>query len=1752
MTVKSLCGCDCVHGSHRCYFSSCLVTMILLLLCVCVYGLNQNECAVATLGIVECALYILTTYYDNLDTAKYSVFADIHFALFYTAILNAFQSVLLAVASTRVSRRIWIQTEMLELNHYVEIREEFELVKREMELLERNRLRKSSVESTDSSDKQPRSVVTELSSALWNRPSLGKICQSMLYQIKYPALRKKYNELLLQVRFHELRVHFLQAYKLPLRLKVSNYLMLSEQNVLLKLVHVSSVAWVLLTGAVNVLYYALGIVSYKVSDSSIVGQSLIWIFFWCMGLFVLVASLVYHKMNVIFRAIMMEKTLWDVQNVQDEERERLAEQQLALFWGGDPKLVIAAIQFMQFGYAVALSVIIIFWEEINDGGVGMEMYLVVIAVCYAVFVLVTANVVPRFTLCTSLGQLVDEKRLHATLAEFLLEDAKRKQAQRIYVSNLDALAYEPHKEEEEESSSSIKPLEPVRNLVAKSVAKAKEGTLNAVSLLTGRTTQPTTPDDSPRSTDSDIVAKDGRSLKDMERANRIRNRKKAKSEGVTAMAALGSIGERTTWRPSENSFLGEVKEENSVSALRDERRRRRHERKRSTSDGVALMAQMSQVASGLTASTIDEPDDATLMAELVKRDTDSLRSFLPERERNLLSLRQMERANKMRSRNKAKSEGVAAMAAMGRIAEVPSKARAQDETSVPPSGKGTEDEQFQERLQSLQEGRSRRRRSTRTKASSEGVAIMARRHREQLESTLNLPKAVPEEHKDDSFNPPTGRSFDHSTAGQTAGFEKQGVDSLQTIQPRGKRQSRKKANSEGVDTMGAPQRSDRFFGIVRKPLVGSDDTFLASTHQGMDNLDAITTPRPKRSRRKTLSDGAAEMSRLHEAGLEVFSVAQQRVRDRREGDTHEKWHTKGSVFELPFIQSNDEEEEEIIFEEGSPDKPLPIIGESSQVVSGTAPISPTSGDVVPTRAYEDRPVTSHVSNTVTFGGVSGDVESDASDDGHSDVDEVDPSLLYHDVTQSNSKPPIRDRLLAYFLSKRYVVVSNVFGTMVAFFLEGHRIERFLHTQGIASSKFVSFDWDNVYSFWGLMFLFSMFIFGDTLIFYLVKPWTGFRSPSERNTVIAAILDFAIVAICLTVLIVSEVERCCHPVEDSGRRIAEEDGYESDFTYYQEPAPCGCPAFGRRLYGGLGTIEPYSSLVALRIFRHWMAKRLAVAFDKQQLAESQHAGGVLSGRDMDPFAVFDSGTNNVNTSNGYGHGHGHGEPERGTAAELWKAAVSRNPDIVSKYGEFSGELLKAMLGIYVEPSASYVGSSRFDGLSDAGKNGPASDDGPPSPTRTFALGKEYSGLDVEAQEIIMAGKLGRAVKPTNTMLDNAIPEDHELQFALDPDAPDTPLSDDVVLTCPNAPLVRSMRRCDRMLLPILNKWTVVDVVLTRFEMVYFDVSDVDLPAETNTAMEATRQALLATKGGRGLRLCDVALGRRVVGHLELSEIERVTVEREMPAESNATQNSQNEEGPAETKEHLVEYWMQSNDEAVCVISHDESWHANKEDRLKVQTVNGRTLFLRFHSDLEDAQQHPSRVANEDEYEGPIFKNNAFQWAQTIGRFCGPDQLLQSLPHFGANSFNELRDYLVVHHYHHPDNDAKKGMHRKTRSMLSLNLLPHGNAPRPHPVRRLSSLGSGDGDKESKKGHRKTKSHMPFATSSNDGAHGNANSRPKPFRRLSSLGDDSGSGKPTKRPYNRSASSGEVLERKKSSTLDRHNLAGDEESGRLGDF
>jgi hypothetical protein len=1414
--------------------------------------------------MVEFFIFLLHKYYENLDVAKEQVFANVHFTLFYTAILNAFQSVILAIVTTRLSQTIWVETEALELNHYVEIREEFERISAQLRSLKHNAGNKphdgSSTTSSDNHEqevKQPGdnpkrnhrwfqrskgSTVGDEFIFEFNMNGVRKLFVRIVDHIRYPRLKRKHDKLLLQVRFHELRVHFLQAYKLPLRLRVSDYLIRSENQVLIKLVHVSTLAWLLLTAAMNLLYVCMGLVAYETEDSEIVGTTMIWIFFWCLVVFLLASVLVYNKMKSIFKTIMHKKTLWDIRS-DGEIKEQLADEQLALFWGGDPKYVIAAIQFMQFGFAIALSVILIFWELIDDGGVPMEFYLIAIFLCYMLFVYVMAQVIPRYTLCTSLGQLVNQKRLNETLALFHLEEAKR---QRLEVIELEGYNFVDEMD---------------LGLSNRTVTPAPDARLPAI-------------------------------------------------EGVLQFGKTAKEGIKT--------LLSSVK----------------------------IKTPTTNVKASIGKETVDS---AALMAQLVKLDTDSLRTNLPLSEQEELSKRETERA-KRRNRRKTVSDGVAAMASMGGM--------------------------------------------NRKKSGSGGVAEMA---------------AIGE-----SFRKKSGSGGVAEMAAMS-GMSSAATDILDSSGT-GPRQTVDDAVVPGQKSRGFDARSGNFL-----PHVG-----VVPVDASLPRDAGAERAARRHRRKKSASDGVAMMAWTHSQCFD------------------ESDHIPSSIPEEEKVEEAIDSSLTATSLGSTEIVPLSNVATLLQTGSGD-----TSGEATAMslerieEGHQDaKPIEADEVSTSSVGSI----------DGHSDVDdvpEVDSSFIQKPEVVYMPHPSLRERFRAYYTSKRFPVISRIFGTMVAFFFVGQRIERFLHTEGIISNDFISFDFSSTISFWVLTTWMSLFVNTSFTIFYSLQPWNGLDTQREQAAVAAAVMDTLLTSVCLSVFFVAEVQRCCYPDEsssygDTSERSLAGDDFKTDDEYasYPDPAPCNCPEFGSRLYGGLGTIEPYVTLICLRVFRHWVAGHLVEYMNRKRIWSSTNNLTALSLHQnasigLDPFDVFGDSHNGLGA---------HMKEEVGTISELWEMAIGRFPNIVAKHGEFSGELLQAMLGLVVaESSFKHENGADTPASVPGGDNGEGSIKvGRDSPERSFIPDQQYSDLAPATQEIIMAGRLGKKVMsvrhlpsldPDATELRHSTDALGSLRFQLDKSEP-LSTSTESMFNAPNARLVRSMRRCDRKLLPILDAWSVVDVVMTRFEVVYFEVTVADDVTDNGNA-ENTKQALIATKGGKGLRLCDVAVGRRVVGHMSLSDVTSAYVEREMPG------NKGEDDGGLNDTHMHTEFWQPGRYRG----SHSSSsWNAIVEDRVKIQTAHGGTLYLRFYADLEDAQSSSRALSGGDNEKESITKDNAFQWIQTIVRYCGPEQLKQALPHFGGDTEDELRDYLILSH----DNDSKHG-HRRGFSSGDHRL------PMRHLPRRLSQIG-----------------------------------------------------------------------------------------------
>jgi len=163
-------------------------------------------------------------------------------------------------------------------------------------------------------------------------------------------------------------------------------------------------------------------------------------------LFIVASLWLYRSLNSVFYQIMEGKELWDIHDNQDNQSIRegadaevavggddhletrtnntnnhpksvaatsvhqsvtctrfsqedsLASKQLKLFPMGDPNIVVSMIQFMQFGYAIALAVVVVFWDDMNNGGsVPAKYYFLVTVVCLSIFIMVISRLLPRYT-----------------------------------------------------------------------------------------------------------------------------------------------------------------------------------------------------------------------------------------------------------------------------------------------------------------------------------------------------------------------------------------------------------------------------------------------------------------------------------------------------------------------------------------------------------------------------------------------------------------------------------------------------------------------------------------------------------------------------------------------------------------------------------------------------------------------------------------------------------------------------------------------------------------------------------------------------------------------------------------------------------------------------------------------------------------------------------------------------------------------------------------------------------------------------------------------------------------------------------------------------------------------------------------------------------------------------------------------------------------------------------------------------------
>lgn len=149
------------------------------------------------------------------------------------------------------------------------------------------------------------------------------------------------------------------------------------------------------------------------------------------------------------------------------------------------------------------------------------------------------------------------------------------------------------------------------------------------------------------------------------------------------------------------------------------------------------------------------------------------------------------------------------------------------------------------------------------------------------------------------------------------------------------------------------------------------------------------------------------------------------------------------------------------------------------------------------------------------------------------------------------------------------------------------------------------------------------------------------------SICASVFGLVVSVTCLVLLLVAERERCCPLANDNifARYLAAASKPEDGIDPADEPVEC-CPQFGERKYGGLGTIEPFTSLIALSPLRFLFAFYAVKLF------------GVES-------------SNEDHDSDNETHGHHHGPDLTIKMRDLWMTAIGLHSDIARSFGLFSG-------------------------------------------------------------------------------------------------------------------------------------------------------------------------------------------------------------------------------------------------------------------------------------------------------------------------------------------------------------------------------------------------------------------------------------------------------------------------------------------------
>ena len=270
------------------------------------------------------ALYLMHKYWESFNYHVEATFVDVHFTLFYTALFNALQGCLIRIiAGWRTDR--WMQTEDIDVGHYVAIRKEYDRVDRKLNAID-------GIEEFEN--------VTLSDKTYWDM--LQAACKRAKNRFRHPHLSRRRNELLVPIRYHELRTHFLETNDLPPSFKVSHYLKRSLTSVLLDFVHINAAAWIALMATANVIYFLAGVLLEKTRNESSITWFLTGCFVVMVVAYIILSIVMSMKMEKIYSQTLRMKLSAESGEETTETFTALASQaksvdQLSLFWFKSPR-----------------------------------------------------------------------------------------------------------------------------------------------------------------------------------------------------------------------------------------------------------------------------------------------------------------------------------------------------------------------------------------------------------------------------------------------------------------------------------------------------------------------------------------------------------------------------------------------------------------------------------------------------------------------------------------------------------------------------------------------------------------------------------------------------------------------------------------------------------------------------------------------------------------------------------------------------------------------------------------------------------------------------------------------------------------------------------------------------------------------------------------------------------------------------------------------------------------------------------------------------------------------------------------------------------------------------------------------------------------------------------------------------------------------------------------------------------------------